>query len=325
MSAPDGAAFPGRVLLATDGSEDASVAARAAVDLAVGGGAELHVVHVFHPAAPAEFAGVALGPRSPAVSEGDGRRLLEEQAALIEGNGGRVAGTHLRLGSPVDGILRTAEEVGAGLVVIGGRGLGGVGRLLLGSVSEGVVYHARCPVLVVREETWPPARVLLADDASEGAGEAARLAASIAGLVGADAVLVQVYPRVLHDRLQDEGAPEVREALARAEDRLRERASGLAGLAHGPVRAALVVDEGTAGIDGVAVTLLDLAWEGGFPTLVAVGRRGGVAEGRRRMGSVSTKVIRAHAGPILVHPGGSKARARRVLEAAERAGVGGPM
>jgi len=53
------------------------------------------------------------------------------------------------MGSPVDQILYTSEEIGAGLVV-SRRGLGGVKRLLMGSVSEGPVLHARCLVLVLR-------------------------------------------------------------------------------------------------------------------------------------------------------------------------------
>jgi nucleotide-binding universal stress UspA family protein len=55
-------------------------------------------------------------------------------------------------GRPDTEIVRVAEEVGAGLIVIGSRGLGGVRRALVGSVSDSVVRHAHCPVLVVRSE-----------------------------------------------------------------------------------------------------------------------------------------------------------------------------
>ncbi len=44
-----------------------------------------------------------------------------------------------------------AEEIGAGLIVMGGTGQGGIRRALLGSVSESVIKQAHCPVLVVRE------------------------------------------------------------------------------------------------------------------------------------------------------------------------------
>ena len=47
--------------------------------------------------------------------------------------------------------MRLAEELDAGLTVVGSRGLGGVRRALIGSVSDSVVRYAHCPVLVVRE------------------------------------------------------------------------------------------------------------------------------------------------------------------------------
>ena len=49
-------------------------------------------------------------------------------------------------------IVGLAEEVGADLIVVGSRGLGGFRRALMGSVSESVVRHAHCPVLVFRAE-----------------------------------------------------------------------------------------------------------------------------------------------------------------------------
>ncbi len=63
-----------------------------------------------------------------------------------------VAQAHLRMGKPAAEIVALAEELGVGLVVVGSRGLGGVRRALMGSVSDSVVRHAHCPVLVVRKE-----------------------------------------------------------------------------------------------------------------------------------------------------------------------------
>jgi nucleotide-binding universal stress UspA family protein len=70
----------------------------------------------------------------------------------VKAAGGTVAGTHLRMGQVALEIVALAEELGAGLIVMGCRGLGGVRRALMGSVSDSVVRHAHCPVLVVRQE-----------------------------------------------------------------------------------------------------------------------------------------------------------------------------
>jgi nucleotide-binding universal stress UspA family protein len=62
-----------------------------------------------------------------------------------------VAETHFRSGDPDKEILRAAESLGVGLIVVGSRGLGALSRALMGSVSDSVVKHAHCPVLVVRK------------------------------------------------------------------------------------------------------------------------------------------------------------------------------
>ena len=51
-------------------------------------------------------------------------------------------------GDPAETLIDTAKDFGADLIVVGARGLGGVKRLLLGSVSEEVLRAARCPVLI---------------------------------------------------------------------------------------------------------------------------------------------------------------------------------
>jgi nucleotide-binding universal stress UspA family protein len=78
--------------------------------------------------------------------------LLDTQVEEIEAAGGSVAQTHLRAGKPAEEIVALGEELGAGLIVVGSRGRGGLRRALIGSVSDSVVRHAHCPVLVVRRE-----------------------------------------------------------------------------------------------------------------------------------------------------------------------------
>ena len=69
----------------------------------------------------------------------------------IEASGGEVEGSHLNAGRPAAEIVALAEQIGAGLIVMGARGVGGIRRALMGSVSDSVLRHAHCPVLMVRE------------------------------------------------------------------------------------------------------------------------------------------------------------------------------
>ena len=80
------------------------------------------------------------------------QQLLDAQVRQIEAVGGTVWQAHLRMGRPDAEIIALAEEIEAGLLVMGSRGLGGIRRALMGSISGSVVRHTHCPVLVVRKE-----------------------------------------------------------------------------------------------------------------------------------------------------------------------------
>ena len=138
--------FPTNILLATDGSEEAELAAQTAADLASKTGSELHVVTV-GPFLPTVFAATE---EEPARLAREGRRTLDEQVGLIEAAGGRVTQAHLRMGGAAEETVALAEDIGAGLIAMGSRGRGGIRRALMGSVSESVVRHAHCPVMIIR-------------------------------------------------------------------------------------------------------------------------------------------------------------------------------
>src|SRR5215207_1139856 len=146
--------FPTRILLATDGSEQAELAALRAVDLADATDSELHVVHVgVIPRFLESYPGtLGYERRLYEQIEEDSRQRLRELSWRVKLAGGTVAGTHLRMGAVNLEIVALAEELGVGLIVMGSRGLGGVRRALMGSVSDSVVRHAHCPVLVVRAQ-----------------------------------------------------------------------------------------------------------------------------------------------------------------------------
>jgi nucleotide-binding universal stress UspA family protein len=146
--------FPTRILLATDGSQEAELAALRAVELADATDSELHVVHVgVVPIFLQSYPGTLgyYGKLYEQIEE-ESRQRLRELSLRVKAAGGTVAGAHLRMGEVALEIVALAEELGAGLIVMGSRGLGGVRRALMGSVSDSVVRHAHCPVLVVRQE-----------------------------------------------------------------------------------------------------------------------------------------------------------------------------
>jgi nucleotide-binding universal stress UspA family protein len=146
--------FPTRILLATDGSEEADLAALRAVELAQKTDSELHVVHVGVVPRFLESYPGTLGyeRRIYEQIEEESRQRLRELSWRVKLAGGTLAGAHLRMGKVALEIVALAEELGADLIVMGSRGLGGVRRALMGSVSDSVVRHAHCPVLVVRPE-----------------------------------------------------------------------------------------------------------------------------------------------------------------------------
>jgi nucleotide-binding universal stress UspA family protein len=147
--------FPTKVLLATDGSEEADLAATTAADLAQKTNSELHIVTVSEdPYLATDF--TLHFPEAAERHRQEVRKevqaMLDRQVERVQEAGGKVAQTHLKVGRADDKIVLLAEELGAGLVVMGSRGQGGIRRALMGSVSSSVIEHAHCPVMVVRPE-----------------------------------------------------------------------------------------------------------------------------------------------------------------------------
>ena len=160
--------FPTRILLATDSSGNVTQAREVAVQLSKVTGSELHLIYVGEDAYsatliypettdPGEVAreDPVLMKRLQRQFEQMSRRVLETEAEKVREAGGTITQAHLRMGKAAAEIVELAEELGAGLVVVGSRGLGGIRRALMGSVSDSVVRHTHCPVLVVRKEGEP--------------------------------------------------------------------------------------------------------------------------------------------------------------------------
>jgi nucleotide-binding universal stress UspA family protein len=294
-----------KVLVAVDGSEDSGLAVRAAAGLSNRIGAELHVVHAWRDEVPPSLPNAMTGEFSEARErwEREAAEVLKEQAKLAENAGTTVDGAHLRKGRPADEIADLAEELDAGLVVVGSRGLGTVKRLVMGSVSEGVVSLAPCPVLVMRggEGAWPPPRIIVGADLSEEARRAAELAVGLGDTLDAEVFLVMAYLRPM------QVSPRGPNALAEAERADREASSAVLRFAAGLEGATGARPRRRAVLGYAASVIQDAAEEGEVPALVVVGRRGVGAVRRFVLGSVSTDVMRSVAGPVLIVPSHARA------------------
>jgi len=140
------------VLLATDLSPASAAATDEAIELAARLDASLLAVSVIDPG-QLRMPGGRFGQRVDQV------RAARETVAQELVSRGRRRGVPVSFliweGEPGESIVAAAESEGADLIVVGSHGRGTVGRFLIGSVSDHVVRHAPCPVLVVRQSTAP--------------------------------------------------------------------------------------------------------------------------------------------------------------------------
>ena len=143
----------GSIVVGTDGSATASEAVRQASELAKRVGARIYLVSAYEPVpegrlrderqqVPGDLQWL-VNPREDVESTlAGGAKDLAESGVEVE--------TVAREGDPADAILDVAEETGAGLIVVGNKGMTGAKRFLLGSVPNKVSHHAPCSVLIIR-------------------------------------------------------------------------------------------------------------------------------------------------------------------------------
>ena len=153
-----------KILVAMDGSENSQKAAQAALELAEKLKAELVVLSAIIPPTSYYHTTLAtpMGVSLPAPSQHEidsyyayARKAATSIVGDVESKAKRQA-IHVKTEIPeasssvVETILNHAAKDNVDLIVVGTRGLGGFKKLLLGSVSSGILSHAHCPVLVVR-------------------------------------------------------------------------------------------------------------------------------------------------------------------------------
>ena len=153
-----------KILVALDGSESSQRAAQAAVELAEKLRADLIVLHAISPPTSYYHSTIAsptgMSLPAPSQHEIDAYYAYARKVALgVVGeteSKAKKQGVHVKteipeaVSSVVETIINHAVKENPDLIIVGTRGLGGFKKMLLGSVSSGIVSHANCPVLVVR-------------------------------------------------------------------------------------------------------------------------------------------------------------------------------
>ena len=143
-----------KILYCTDGSDTAVTAGAIAAAMAKQFGATLTALHVFHPPA---YVYPAFDGAGFIVDPVDANRFAQEVHDSIAKRTERTLKEYgipydvrQETGYPADVIVRIADSERFDLIVMGSRGMGAIKSFLLGSVSDRVVHHAHCPVLIVR-------------------------------------------------------------------------------------------------------------------------------------------------------------------------------
>ena len=141
------------IVLASDGSVHAQKAAIAAVEIAQKFATSLSVLNVCTDVSSSilpEEEEVLIGDLNPDLYASRELEMVRQNVSGVAKEAGVYCSYVQKSGHPYDGIIGYAAEHHPDLIVVGSRGLGGFGQMLVGSVSNYVAHHAPCPVLVVR-------------------------------------------------------------------------------------------------------------------------------------------------------------------------------
>ena len=283
-----------KIVVCSDGSEPALQASRIAAEIAGRFHAELTLLSVYNPAGV--LASFAMAPEAAPSNDivmsigEETHKVVQQKTGAILDRAGVTYQFRGEMGHPVDCINDVAEGIGADLIVLGSRGMSEWKALLLGSVSDGVLHHAHCPVLIVRGEQTTFTKILLACDGSAGAFQATRSAGALADKFGAPLVILNVLEPLsaLAQALQ----PDSESSLLRARQLIGTRVRGMA---HDVDCAFTMQQE----VGHPAETIVQIARENDYP-LIVVGSRGMSALKALALGSVSNRVAHHSHCSVLV-------------------------
>jgi nucleotide-binding universal stress UspA family protein len=281
-----------RILLATDGSPDATQAVDWLTQFPLPSDAAIDVVSSIPWPESVTKAGRELWKHAESIVE-DARRRLAKRWSCVSG---RVAD-----GDPRSVIVETAAASGSTLVVLGARSLGVVASALLGSVSLGVARHAPCPVLVCKGAVRPLRSVTIGLDGSDAARAALDYFAALPLPTDLAVRLVGVVEPLRYPSV-DIVSPQLVELMKEYEDERRSQLESVLGGGCAELRGRVRKVTTTTLVGQAAPSILSEAAT--QPSdLVVVGARGLGPVKRLLLGSVSEAVLRhASCSVLIVRP-----------------------
>lgn len=290
-----------RIVIAVDGSDEARRAARRGLELAQGFDANVDVLSVV------EQKALRLTKTSDEKAQLRDRRetALTEMEELASEFGQPVT-TKLVEGQPAVRISEYADEQDADLLIVGRQGLTGLGRRLLGGVTEQVLHRSNVPVLVVsgggdNGEIEPDySRVLITTDGSENAEVAIPSATAIAKRYSSDVHVLNVVDLQAAAGPFSAGGLE-KEFIERLEARGRDAVDSIAIKIEdsAPNLTVETAVERTASFKGAAAGVREYVAENEID-LVVMGSHGRSNLRRQLLGSVVSTVLRTVDVPVLV-------------------------
>lgn len=292
-----------RVLIAVDGSDEARRAARRGLALAREFDTSVDVLYAIE---RSRLRLTRTGAEKSRLQESGAAALAEIEALASET--GQSVSTELTEGKPAVRISEYATERNADLVVVGRQGQTGVGRRLLGGVTEKVLNRSAVPVLVVPgdEDDSTSAdgysRLLVPTDGSDNAEAAIPHGAAIGRNHGSDVHVLNVVDLQAAGGIFDAGGVETA-FVERLEERGREAVEKVSGRIKGAAPNVTVTTaiERTASYGGTAATIREYVEENQID-LVVMGSHGRSNLGRGVIGSVASSVLRTVDIPVLVVP-----------------------
>ncbi|CAN5627584.1 universal stress protein [soil metagenome] len=295
-----------RVLLATDGSDQADVARDLLAGIEWPPGTVMRVATAVESAAA--LYGMPWSMPAPPVVDRYEEELVRQAENVLEAAArglsrtGIVAERAVVRGRPATAIAREAADWRADLIVVGSRGHGAISTMLLGSVSAGIVDHAPGPVLVARSLTL--SRIVLGHDGSDHARAAEALLVEwpIFAHCAIEVTSVAQSPLTWYSGLAPAMSVESAEFYRQgAEESMREHEQVAAQAAHRLIEAGLragsSVSEGSPASELIRVAVVRQA------DLIMLGTHGRTGLGRLLLGSVARNVLtHAPVSVLVVRP-----------------------